>query len=496
MAVTTNYSLELIPDGNTNWGGLTRGNYTTIDTVLGYQHGPLGEHDTLVPSVHNTYDISTPGVRYRNVFTGGFVCEGSALYSAYPASYSATPTAVIDQYPGIDILTAIDNIQTLGNPTDTSQRRKFYVTNISSSSGTVTVNGHIINIGFTLRFIWSGSEWTPMGSAAATPSAIKTLYEANADTNAFTDALLGKLNGIATSANNYVHPHHTGPVTSTNDGVTAITANAVTLDKIVQIANARLLGRATAGSGNVESLTVAEVLTMLGVEAGASGDMTPAEILAALLTVDGSGSLLDADKLHGTAGNLFALLNNPTFTGLPKAPTANLGTSTTQLATTAFVDVNFARKFDAQLTGVPLAATAAPGTSTQQLATTQFVMLAHANILSDDLPLGNADPADAGVATTVSRSDHRHTVDYTRAPRTHLFLDISAGAFNNGGTPYEYVMTEDEWDNSTYDIEVDAHGEQWNDVTLVAPLGFPKMFIVDNENPGSSPYNLYFKVAI
>lgn len=33
----------------------------------------------------------------------------------------------------------------------------------------------------------------------------------------------------------------------------------------------------------------------------------------------------------------YAALNSPTFTGIPAAPTAVLGTNTTQLATTAFV---------------------------------------------------------------------------------------------------------------------------------------------------------------
>ena len=58
---------------------------------------------------------------------------------------------------------------------------------------------------------------------------------------------------------------------------------------------------------------------------------------------------------------------SPAFTGIPTAPTAATGTSTSQLATTAFVTTS------PQFAGVPTAPTAATGTSTTQLATTAFV---------------------------------------------------------------------------------------------------------------------------
>jgi hypothetical protein len=58
---------------------------------------------------------------------------------------------------------------------------------------------------------------------------------------------------------------------------------------------------------------------------------------------------------------------SPAFTGVPTAPTADTGTSTTQLATTAFVTASPA------FAGIPTAPTAATGTNTAQLATTAFV---------------------------------------------------------------------------------------------------------------------------
>lgn len=60
------------------------------------------------------------------------------------------------------------------------------------------------------------------------------------------------------------------------------------------------------GSGNVGVLTAAAARTVLGIEDGATADQTPAEILAALLTVDGPASALDADTLDGLQGSAYA----------------------------------------------------------------------------------------------------------------------------------------------------------------------------------------------
>ena len=50
---------------------------------------------------------------------------------------------------------------------------------------------------------------------------------------------------------------------------------------------------------STNDFTDAEKTKLAGVEDGATADQTAAEILAALLTVDGTGSALDADKVDG-----------------------------------------------------------------------------------------------------------------------------------------------------------------------------------------------------
>ncbi|MBF0128179.1 MAG: hypothetical protein HQM02_13340, partial [Magnetococcales bacterium] len=63
----------------------------------------------------------------------------------------------------------------------------------------------------------------------------------------------------------YVHPDHVGDVASSGAGATVIANGAVTLAKMADIDQNRLLGRSTAGSGSVEALTSATVRSMLGV---------------------------------------------------------------------------------------------------------------------------------------------------------------------------------------------------------------------------------------
>ncbi len=55
----------------------------------------------------------------------------------------------------------------------------------------------------------------------------------------------------------------------------------------------------SATSGQKGLATAAQITKLDGIETGATADQTASEILSALLTVDGSGSLLDADKLDG-----------------------------------------------------------------------------------------------------------------------------------------------------------------------------------------------------
>ena len=123
-------------------------------------------------------------------------------------------------------------------------------------------------------------------------------------------SVVRSLLNVADGANAYVHPNHSGDVTSVADGAQTISNNVVNNAKLAQVAVNIIKGRKTAGTGNVEDLTVSDVLAMLDVYTQTETDN--------LLT----------NK---------APLSSPALTGTPTAPTATTGTDTTQIASTEFV---------------------------------------------------------------------------------------------------------------------------------------------------------------
>ena len=91
----------------------------------------------------------------------------------------------------------------------------------------------------------------------------------------------------------------------TSVGTSNISNDAVTFDKIENIATGGIMGRNNSGTGSMERLTASEVRTLINVENGATADQTASEILTLIKTVDGSGSGLDADTLDGVSSGSF-----------------------------------------------------------------------------------------------------------------------------------------------------------------------------------------------
>lgn len=75
--------------------------------------------------------------------------------------------------------------------------------------------------------------------------------------------------GTAFVDSTYQHPNHSGDVVSVSDGLTTIQPNVVSNSKLAQVPTETLKGRVTAGTGNVEDLTVTQVQTLLNIEDGA-----------------------------------------------------------------------------------------------------------------------------------------------------------------------------------------------------------------------------------
>jgi hypothetical protein len=133
-------------------------------------------------------------------------------------------------------------------------------------------------------------------TADQTNAEIKTAYEANSDTNEFSDAEQTKLSGIATSANLYVHPNHSGDVTSSADGATTIADNAVSLSKMANMSTASFIGRSTSSAGDPEVLSATTARSVLNVEDGATADQTNAEIKTAYEANSDTNEFSDAEQ--------------------------------------------------------------------------------------------------------------------------------------------------------------------------------------------------------
>jgi hypothetical protein len=84
-----------------------------------------------------------------------------------------------------------------------------------------------------------------------------------------------KLDGIASGANAYVHPNHSGDVTSAGDGATTIANDVVTNAKLANMTNNTIKGRVSAGTGDPEDLTASQVRTLINVADGANNYVHP-----------------------------------------------------------------------------------------------------------------------------------------------------------------------------------------------------------------------------
>ena len=93
-----------------------------------------------------------------------------------------------------------------------------------------------------------------------------------------------------------------------------------------------LVYRDVNGDFSARTLTLSGNISVTGSVGGAGATFTGTSFTGSLI-----GTANNALSLGGALANTYASLASPTFTGVPQGPTAVLGTSTTQLATTAFV---------------------------------------------------------------------------------------------------------------------------------------------------------------
>ena len=177
-------------------------------------------------------------------------------------------------------------------------------------------NKHIPTGGSSGQFLKYDSSGTAVW--AADNNTTYSVGDGGLTENDFTNTLKSKLDGIATSANNYVHPNHSGEVTSTADGATVIA------DDIVDEANLKVDNSPTndyvltAKSSAAGGLTWAEAATSLTVQEEGSTLSTAATTLnfvGASVTASGTGATKTITITDSTTDSTKMPLAGGTFTG-------------------------------------------------------------------------------------------------------------------------------------------------------------------------------------
>jgi len=239
----------------------------------------------------------------------------SAIQTQLDAKAASSHTHTLTDVTDSGALAALDTVDTaqIDDEAVTLAKMAHIATNrvlARSTAGTGDVEALTLPNFRTLINVEDGA------TADQTGAEIKSLYEAESDTNAFTDADHSKLDGIEAGADvtDATNVDAAGAVMNSDTSTAAMSfvvdednmdsnsatkvptqqsvkayvdANAGTVDVVSNVAQDRILGRVTTGSGDSEELTAAQVRTLINVEDGA--DVTDTT------NVTAAGALMDSE---------------------------------------------------------------------------------------------------------------------------------------------------------------------------------------------------------
>lgn len=252
-------------DTNTTYsigdGGLTQKNFTTtLKTKLdGIATGATAYTNANAVSAVTASDLDMGGnkVLFGNVYSATSDLPSASTYHGMFAhvhgtgkGYFAHNGSWVPLANASDIVTYTvqDGQLSQNNFTDADHTKL----NAIEASADVTDTANVV------AALTAGTNVSIAANGTISSTDTNTTYsigDGGLTTNDFTNADHTKLDGIATSANNYSHPNHSGEVTSTADGATVIADNVVD-EANLKVSNTPTNGYVlTAQSGNTGGLT-------------------------------------------------------------------------------------------------------------------------------------------------------------------------------------------------------------------------------------------------
>lgn len=212
---------------------------------------------------------------------------------------------------------------------------------------------------------------------------------------------------VADGANAYVHPNHSGDVTSSADGAQTIANDVVTYAKIQNVSsNNVLLGNDNGANQGIQELSASDVRTMIGVDASGTDNSTNVSLSGTPDYITISGQVITRNQIDLTAD----------VTGV--LPSANLDADTAHLSTTQ--TFSGAKTFSSAVTISDT--TDATSTTTGALKVAGGAGIEKSLFVEEDLFIGNAPGSDSTSARSI----------FSKYSGSN-FLELANSSSSNGG---------------------------------------------------------------
>lgn len=271
---------------------------TAVKTDIGAQ--TRAEQVTHSPTADIPFSNVWDAIKYvKDTLTTALAAHLSDTTDAHAAS--AISFAPVGTIAGTDVQTAIAEVATdavqalsdhIGDTSDAHDASAISIVDLGGNYTATDVEAALAEVMDALQTHEADS------SDAHDASAISIVDAGTYFTGTDVEAALQEAGAdIAAIATGYV-------AKSLFDAHTILAATSDDTPVALTVGEQSIVGRKTAG--NIAALSASDVRGIINVEDGATADMTASEILSALLTVDGSGSGLDADLLDGNSSAAFA----------------------------------------------------------------------------------------------------------------------------------------------------------------------------------------------